>query len=346
MRAAFVAVALAMAVLAVPGSAAAAEDVPNTTCRLDAAVARAALDAEVTCLQLDTETWGEFDASVTVTLQRRAGGQWTDVAEDTCAGRSQEGVLSLNCSAVAPGEAGNVLRGLIDLDAPKDWPAAVADPVYQGGAPISEPLAEDQCDVGEAAEPYDLTLPDSPWTDLCAVTMESVVAESGGLESVDVVTHVTGLLEDRVPTGTWVTSFRAGNDCRHEITVTDSGGAGEASARVHSGCGEIVGECTGTIRTISDLLGMTCATVGDWEYEEEFELAEDAVTLEGAEVRVALRPDEVGALLARDLAVGTTLGGVSARTYTGVGSGADGAQGVVVDGDAAHSTGRTYSVGD
>ena len=99
------------------------------------------------------------------------------------------------------------------------------------------------------------------------------------------------------------------------------------------GCGEIVGECTGTVRTISDLLGMTCATVGAWEYEEEFELAEDAVTLEGAEVRVALRPDEVGPLLGRDLAVGTTLGRVSARTYTGVGSGADDAQEFVVDGD-------------
>lgn len=135
MRAAFVAVALAMSVLAVPGTAGAAEDVPNTTCRMDAAVARVALDAEITCLQLDTETWGEFDASVTVTLQRRAGDQWTDVATDTCTGRSQEGVLSMNCSTAAPAEAGNLLRGLIDLDAPKDWPAAVADPVYRAARP-------------------------------------------------------------------------------------------------------------------------------------------------------------------------------------------------------------------
>jgi hypothetical protein len=126
---------LFMLLMAVPGSGA---DVANVTCRLEAAADHGAVAATVCCLQLDTETYGEFRGSVTVILQvrtRDARDGWVSVARQACTGSSLNGVMELSCSATAPRYADSDVRGLIDLNAPLDWRPVVADPTYVGGAP-------------------------------------------------------------------------------------------------------------------------------------------------------------------------------------------------------------------
>lgn len=339
------ALVMALAVVA-PAAGEMNSDVPNTTCRIDAAATGAAAGAEISCLQLDTDTHGEFDGLVTVTLQVRQGDGWVDAAQETCSGRSVEGALVLPCQVAAPeaAEQGEV-RGVVDLKSPKDWEPAVAHPTYTGGRPIPDPLAIDECDVNETADRFDLTLSDAPWVDLCAVTMASAVDERGQLESLTVVIHVWGGLEQRLPTGSWRARFRVEEGCTHEVIVTDDGFVGVASAHLHSGCDYEAGECGPISQLLTELTGGVCASSGTWGEEQTMALSLDDVTLIGDEVRVVLTPDAFGPLAARDLRAGAVIRNVRATTATGVGAGENGTRGAVVDVDMAYSTGRTFSVG-
>ena len=331
------------AAMSLPGIAAAQEE-PNTTCSINGAVAQAVLHAEVRCLQLDTETYGEFDASVTARIQKLVGGTWTEVAAKTCTGGSAQGVMELPCSVTAPMPAGqNELRGLIDLDAPKNWGPVVAQPTYLGGRPILAPLAEDECDLRENID-ADLTASDAPWADLCAVTMSSQVGAEGGLEAVNILTHVTGLLGERTETTNWVAELTMQSGCTHRISVADAGVTGTASARIDTGCGAYTpGPCGGVEKVITDLTNGSCSSAGSYATRSEVVLPRDAVTFTGAEVIVTLRPEVLEPSLAREFALGQTVRSVRAFTTTGIGSGADRAS---LDYDTAESTQRRYTIGD
>ena len=340
MRTTLMTIVLAMSLLAAPG-AAAADDEPNTTCRIDAAAVQAVLDAQISCLQLDTETHGEFDAAVTVTLQYWTADGWTDAATNTCTGASTEGVLELSCSATSEDLPPDEVRGLIDLAAPKDWPVAVAEPTYTAGAPIAEPLAVDECDLNETYDASDLSVPDAPWADLCAVSMSSQLDDHGELESVSVTTHVTWLPDERTPTTTWMTQLVGASGCTHKITVADGGPTRDLSAGLTTGCDYEPVECTGILRLVTDAVNGSCAAAGSYGAEESVTLPAEAVTFDGAMV-VTLRPGDVPSLAASDFALGSTIQSVSAATFIGIGGG-----GVwtTLDADFAGSTGRTYTIG-
>jgi hypothetical protein len=328
--------------LVAPAAPAAADDVPNTTCRIDAVAEVAGVDAQISCLQLDVETYGEFDAAATVTLQVATDDGWEDLSSFECTGRSVQGVFEHNCHVVNTGvRAGDDVRGLIDLDAPQDWPPAIADPLYTGGSPVADALAEDECDVNEAHETYDLTAPDAPWADLCGVTMSSQV--TGELTSVTIATHVAALRDERTPTTTWVAQLRGASGCGHTVSVAEDGVIGEAAATFHTGCDYEPAECSGISKLITDLTGGGCAASGAYAEEETVVLPADAVSFSGDEITVTVEPDDLPALAAADFAPGATIESASAWSHTGLGSG-DGR--IALDYDFAGPTGRTHTIGE
>jgi hypothetical protein len=321
-----------------------AKDVPNTTCRMDGLATQAAMTATVTCLNLDPQTHGEFDGRVTVTLQARAGDAWTDLAEATCTGRSVNGVLELPCAAATTDPDGSrAVRGLIDLDAPKDWEPSVAEPAYHGGRPIRDPLALDHCDVNEAVD-SDLTAQPPPWADLCAVTMETAVDDDGALASVAVVVHVAGELEQRTPTSTWRTTLDMGDDCVHELLVADDAALGEVGLTARTLCEFTPGTCGPIFTLVAELTGGVCAASGTFATEDVQELPADAVTFDHSELRITLRPGDASGRLGAALTLGSTVASAHAFATTGVAT--PGGERAVVDGDHAASTGRSYTIGN
>ena len=326
---------------ATPG-AANADDEPNTTCRIDAMAEAAAVVAHVTCLQLDVEKYGEMDGAVTVTLQRYDDGKWASIARETCTDTSTKGVLALRCAAENPAEAGSNIRGLIDLDKPKDWGVAVASPRYLGGDPRAEALALDDCDVNEVADASDLTLQDAPWADICAVFASSSL--TGDDVRMTVAIDVFGGLEQRLPTSTWAAELNVAGGCNHQIVVADTGGAGTGSSWIDSRCGYEPGVCTGIWAIIEDVTNGACSTTGTWESYERVALPADAVDFVGNAVVVSFRPKAISALVASDFASGSVIRNVSGWTTSGAAMNTGQAMRAAVDGDYADSTGRTYTI--
>jgi hypothetical protein len=225
----------------------------------------------------------------------------------------------------------------------------VAQPHYQGGEPLDDVLASDACDVNELVD-SDLTAPDAPWADLCAVTMEHVITESeddadGGsveLESVTVIVHVAGLVDGRTPTTSWAARLSVG-ECRHEVSVHDDGFVGEAGVRITSSC--VAGEpvpCGFVGELLTQLLGGTCSAGQTWEESETAALAAEAVEYRADQLRITFSPRDLGSLASENLVAGATVRSVSASTTTGVGSSEDGSR-LAFDSDTAGSTGRTYT---
>jgi hypothetical protein len=346
-------IVLLLVVTALPATAAGqggdveSQDHPNVTCRMDAAAAPGGVGAHVTCLNLDPEQYGEHPGMVTVTLQRFAAGDWHDVTAQTCTGESVRGVLSLSCAAPTEAPVEGRVRGVVDLDAPKDWEPAVAEPTYSGGRPISDPLAVDVCDVvNEVADPADGTAPPAPWVDLCAVTMRADLTEDGEIDAVAVSIHVAGFVSARTPTASWEASLRTDDGCRHAVMVIDTSLLDGHAVAVDTTC-EVTNEpCNAILALITELTGGACSSGSSAEIEERVVLPAEVVTFHEDEVEITLRPEHLDGLAARLVAEGTVVDGVHATATTGVGTGDAGARGAVVDSDWAHSTGRTFTVGD
>lgn len=320
----------------------------NITCRLDGEAASGQAVATATCLQLDPQTHGEFDLRLSLTLQVLDGSDWVDVETVECTGSSTNGIGATGCATSPDAPPEGTYRGLIDLDEPKDWRPAVAQPHYQGGEPLDDVLASDACDVNELVD-SDLTAPDAPWADLCAVTMEHVIVkddESDGgddeLESVTVIVHVAGFVDARTPTTSWTVHLSAG-ECRHEVAVHDDGYVGEAGVRITSNCeaGEPV-PCGFVGELLAELLGGTCSAGQTWEESETVALAAETVEYDADQLRITFSPRDLGPLASTNLVAGATVRSVSAFTTTGLGSAEDGSR-LAFDGDFASSTRRTYT---
>lgn len=316
----------------------------NISCRLDGEATTGQAVGTATCLQADPETHGEFEIDLIVTLQALADGEWVDVATDGCTAESVNGLAQAQCVATVDGAPDGTFRALIDLVSPKDWAPAVAQPVYQGGEPIQDALAEDECDVNELAGDSDLTAPDAPWADLCAVTMEHRLdAEGEVLESVTVTIHVAGLVDLRTETTGWRATLSTA-DCDHAVVVDDTGITGEAGVRVETSCGHL-GDipCTGVAAILTELTGGGCSAGRLWEEEATSTLAADAVEFRADQLRVTFGPDDLVAPAVTDVVAGQTITEVVALTTTGVGSRTDGSR-ANVDDDRAYSTGRTHTL--
>jgi hypothetical protein len=321
-------------------------DAPNVTCGIDAAAAPAGVTAEVTCINLDPDTWGEHDGAVTVTLQRRTGDDsWTDVAAASCTGRSTNGILVLPCTAAPDVPVEGSVRGLIDLDAPKDWATAIAEPTYIGGRPLPDALAVDACRANEVLDVSDGRPAPPPWVDLCAVTMDAALDEHGEVEVVTISSHVAGFVTERLPTGSWTVSLGTGDGCRHEVRVDDDGFGGIASASLRTMCDIQEGTCGLIGELLVEVFGGACGASGWAELEEVVPLSLEAVAFEPDEVRVELRPDDVGSLGTALMTPGTVVGSVQAHATSGVGTPVEGAERATYDSDTASSTGRTFTIG-
>lgn len=328
----------------VPPGATAPEDGRNVTCRLDGEAGGGQASASATCLRLDSQGEGEFDVHLVVTLQVQDAGGWTDLETVECDGTSVNGIAQVPCATGANDMEGTQ-RGLIDLDSPKDWAPAVAEPTYQGGDPVRDPLARDNCDVNELVD-SDLTAPDAPWADLCAVTMEHALdQEDGELVSATVIVHVAGLVDQRGPSTTWETRLHTA-DCGHTLRVEDAGPRDDGpvvsiATGCHSqgtpGCG-VVGE------TIADLLGGSCSSGPvQWEENERTQLDASSVEFRADQIRVTFTRSELGPLAATDLVAGRTIEAVDAYSLTGVRDRETGLT-LTFDIDHAWPTGRTYTL--
>lgn len=319
------------------------EDSGNISCRLDGEATTGQAVGTATCLQADPETHGEFEIELVVTLQAFEG-EWVDVATEGCAAESVNGLAQAQCVATDDAAPDRSYRALIDLVSPKDWAPAVAQPVYQGGEPIQDALAIDECDVNELAGDTDLTAPDAPWADLCAVTMEHRLdAEGEVLESVTVTIHVAGLVDLRTETTGWEAVLSTA-DCDHAVVVDDTGITGAAGVRINTSCGRL-GDvpCTGVAALLTEVTGGACSGGTVWEEQATSTLAADAVEFRADQLRVTFAPDDLVALAATDLVAGRTITEVDAFTSTGVGSRTDESR-VAVDYDLAFSTGRTHTL--
>lgn len=314
----------------------------NITCRLDGEATSGQAVATATCLQADPDTHGEFELLLTLTLQVLRDSEWVDVDTVECTGESVRGLGQTTCATAPPDVPGEAYRGLIDLEEPKDWAPATAQPHYQGGEPVQDPLASDACDVNELVD-YDLTAPDAPWADLCAVTMDHVLDDNDRLASVTVTIHVAGLVDLRTETTSWQANLNT-DECRHEVAVHDDGVIGQPGVRVDTKCQEAEPEPCGIIgETLAELTGGSCAGSRVWEESETSSLDDTAVEFLADRVRVTFAPGDLGPLGAADLVAGQTIVSVDAVTSTGLGSREDGSR-IVVDGDFASSTGRTYTL--
>lgn len=336
--------ALAVLLVAFAPAPAVTDDGGNVSCRLDGEATSGQAVGTATCLQADPETSGEFEIDLAVTLQAFEGGEWVDVVTDGCTAESVNGLAQAQCVAIDDAAPDRSYRALIDLESPKDWAPAVAQPVYQGGEPVQDPLAIDECDVNEIAGDSDLTAPDAPWADLCAVTLEHQLdAEGETLESVTVTIHVAGLVDLRAETTSWQATLSTA-DCDHAVVVDDTGITGTSGVRIETSCGRL-GDipCTGVAAILTELTGGACSAGSIWEEEATSVLAADAVEYRSDQLRVTLGPDDLVPLAAADLVAGQMITEVDALTSTGLGSGTDGSR-VALDYDAAYSTGRTYAL--
>ena len=333
-------VALVVAVMGLPTGASAAiagPDTPNTTCAVDAAAVPGRVIALVTCLQIDSEQPGDFPASVTVTLQRFGAAGWVDDARETCAATASEGVLALQCAAAATQPPTATVRGLVDLDKPRDWDPIVVDPTHVGGGVPMDALAADECVVDESTESSDLTVSDAPWVDLCAIWMGS----QG--DATTVTFGVAGLVEERVGSAAWEASLAMKhNDCVHDIAVEDGATIGDVNAKVTTRCGYSNIECTGLEKTVFDLLRMSCSAGSKYEMTETIVLPDAAVTFTPTTVSVTLQPSKVSPFVAKSLAPGKVVSSVAGYSTMGTHLGA---QRAVFDVDYAYSTGRSFTIG-
>lgn len=110
------------------------------------------------------------------------------------------------------------------------------------------PEAADECGMDEVTDTSDLTAPDAPWTDLCAIWLGASVANNR-VSSLSVTWKVAGMVGSRPPTGTWTADLVQG-PCRHELRVTDTGGGGTAGATLASMCNATTTKCDEPFRTI------------------------------------------------------------------------------------------------
>lgn len=334
--------ALAVLLVAFAPAPEMSDDGGNVTCRLDGEATSGQAVGTATCLQAHPETSGEFQLELTVTLQELQDGAWVDVASDGCATESVNGLAQVQCAATGGDVPAGTFRALIDLVSPKDWAPAVAQPVYQGGEPIQEPLALDDCDVNEVVGDTDLSPPDVPWADLCAVTMEHEL-EDEALESITVTIHVAGLVDLRTETTAWEARLST-EDCDHTVAVDDTGIIGTAGVRIDSSCGPLGSvPCTGVSQLLTDLTGGACSAGFVWEQEATSTLEADAVEFRADHLRVTFGPGDLVPLAAADLVAGRTITEVNAITSTGLGSRADGIR-VAPDHDRAYATGRTHTL--
>jgi len=325
--------------LGLPGVAHA--DEPNTTCRIDAVAERGGVVSTVTCLQLDTEQYGEMNGAVTVTLQALRSSKWVDVASQRCTDTSTKGVLELRCAVSDSSTATQTVRGLVDLDKPKDWGPAIVQPRYLGRDPNSDAQARDDCELNELTDGEDLTGPDAPWADLCAVYVGSSVRD--GNVAITMAIDVLGGLEQRAGAATWSGTLEVGG-CQHEFTVFDAGDSDKLSSLVDSYCQYEPGECGPILSTVYDLIWGSCSTNGTWKHTEQVKLPASAVHLTDTEVILRFAPAQVSSLLGRELVPGATIRAVYGRTSVGASTGGDTPVYTAFDGDYASSTGKTHTI--
>lgn len=225
--------------------------------------------------------------------------------------------------------------------------AALAAPSPALAGTPEDPEAIDDCGVGEITDRHDLTLPDAPWVDLCAIWLAADI-EGETVQSVTVSVQVAGLLQERLGNGAWQAELRIG-DCRHRLIVADDGVIGEARTWTETRCGigyVPCGEPWETVEKVLRELGVhsSCTSANTWELEEDGELPAGAVAFGDDVITITLDPADLDGRLAADLVYGATIASVNGTSYTGLGTGDHGARSFVVDHDRATSTGRSFTL--
>ena len=213
----------------------------------------------------------------------------------------------------------------------------------------SAPEAADECGVAEVTDTSDLTAPDAPWADLCAIWLGASVANDR-VSSLSVTWKVAGMVDSRTPTGIWSADLVEGK-CHHVVRATDSGGGGKARATLTSMCNGTNIECGEPLKTIYGTLekitgAWSCSEGTNWEKQEWAELPTSAVKFGTDTISLTIKPAQMTPLMRDRVVPGTRItrvsgnAGLIAKFFMPNSS----EQMLYVEPDFAGSTGRQFVV--